>query len=230
MESDSYQFDFSAITSPQLKESISDSFLPNRTSPDVFSFEKPSRPNRQSLVSPTNDPWKSVPKTNVTNLPDGNFPLTTSSINDTAWAQHFSTPVSPMMQQEGNSKALVTLDPWSSNAVNKSDPKPKSTNPWANDVSEVNIAQSVAPTKAAHANLQQNNALSFDPLKSDWTRDTNPSQLQDPSDLFGNWDTAVRQMHQLPSHTTPYMYGANTWSQHNQMITTGQTFSLPSLI
>ena len=228
MESDSYQFDFSAIASPQLKESLSDSFLPGYTSPGAFSSKKQNS-NRRTSVSPTNDPWQSVPKTDpwqsapktsVTDIPDGTSPLTSSPAKDSAWPP-FNTSVAPTMQQEH-----VTLDPWlSSNANKKSTPKGKSTNPWASDVSEVNIAQSVVPTNTANANLQ-NDAFLFDPLKFDWMKDD--KLKQDPSDLFGNWDTAVKQMHQLPSNGAPHMY--NAWSQQNQMIFTPQTFTTPSLI
>ena len=235
MDSDSYQFDFSAIASPQLKGSLSDSFLPSHTSPDAFSSRRQNS-NRRTSVSPTNDPWQSVPKTdpwqsapktNVTDVPDGGLLFTSSPVKDSAWVP-FNTSVTPGMQQQH-----VTLDPWSSNANNRksgnSAPKVKSTNPWASDVSEVNIAQSVAPTKTANANLQ-NDAFMFDPLKFDWTKDDEPTQLkQDASDLFGNWDTAVKQMHQFPSNGAPHMY--NVWSQQNQMISTApQTFTTPSLI
>lgn len=136
------------------------------------------------------------------------------------------------MQQEGNSH--VTLDPWSSNNSNKKSsnpvPKLKSTNPWANDVCEVNIAQSVAPTKTANANSQQNDTLLFDPLTSDWMTDDSISTVpkQDSSDLFGNWDTAVKEMHQIPAYGAPHMY--NAWPQQNQLISTAQTFTTPSLI
>ena len=230
MDSDSYQFDFSAIASPQMKGSLSDSFLPSHTSPDVVSSKKQNI-NRRTSVSPTNDPWQSVlktdpwqsaPKTNVTDVPDGSLPFTSSPATDSAWVP-FSTSVTPAMQQE-----QVTLDPWSSNAYNKKSsnaapPKMKSTNPWASDVSEVNIAQSVAPTKTANANLQ-NDAFLFDPLKFDWMKDDNPTQLkQDASDLFGNWDTAVKQMYQLPSSGAPHTY--NTWNP-----STAQAFTTPSLI
>ena len=229
MDSDSYQFDFSAIASPQLKGSFSDSFLPSHTSPDVVS-SKNQNTNRCTSVSPTNDPWQSVPKTdpwqgtpktNVTDVPDGSLPFTSSPATDSAWGP-FSTSVAPTMQQDH-----VTLDPWSSNAYNRKSshaaPKVKSTNPWASDVSEVNIAQSVASTKAANANFQ-NDAFLFDPLKFDWMKDDNPTQLkQDSTDLFGNWDTAVKQMHQLPSNGAPHMY--NAWNP-----STAQAFTTPSLI
>lgn len=228
MDSDSYQFDFSAITSPQLKASLSDSFLPSHTSPDVVSSKKQNT-NRRTSVSATNDPWQSVPKTDpwqsapkttVTDVPDGSVPFTSSPATDSTWVP-FNTSV-PAMQQDH-----VTLDPWSSNVYNKKSsnaaPKVKSTNPWASDVSEANIAQSVAPTKTANANLQ-NDALLFDPLKFDWMEDDNPTQLkQDASDLFGNWDTAVKQMHQLPSSVAPHMY--NAWNP-----STAQAFTTPSLI
>lgn len=233
MESDSFQFDFS----PKLKESLSDSFLPSHISPDAYSPQKQGNSNRRISVSPTNDPWQSiqrtdpwqrVPKTSVTDVPDGSLPLTSSPMKDSDWVP-LNTLETPAVQQEGNSH--VTLDPWSSNANKRSTslaPKVKSTNPWANDVSEVNIAQSVAPTKTANANLQ-NDAFQFDPLNFDWMKDDKPNQLkQDPSDLFGNWDTAVKQMHQLPPYGVPNI--SNAWSQHNQMISTGQAFTTPSLI
>ena len=237
MESDSYQFDFSAIASPQLKESLSDSFLPSFTSADAsFKKQKQSNSNRRTSVSPTNDPWQSVPKTdpwqsapktNITDVPDGSLPHTFSPVNDSAWIP-FSTSA-PTMEQED--KTRVILDPWSSNAIKKSSnvpPKLTSTNPWANDISGVDIAQSVLPTSTANTSLQ-NDTSQFDPLQFDWMNDVKPSQpKQDPSDLFGNWDTAVKQMHQLPSYGPPHVH--NPWSQPNQMISTGQAFTVPSLI
>lgn len=231
----SYQLNFSDVVSSPLKESLSDSFLPSYNSAAAIASKR-SNSNRRTSVSPTNDPWQSVPKTdpwqsvpktNVTDVPDGTLPVMSSP---PAWAP-FSTSVTASIKQEANGH--VTLDPWSSNTNKKSSnpaPKRKSTNPWANDVSEVNIAQSVAPTRAANANAQQNDAFLFDPLKSDWMKDDDKfsQPKQDPSDLFGNWDTAVKQMHQLPSYSAPHTY--NAWPQQNQMISTGQAFTTPSLI
>jgi len=233
---DSNQFDFSFIASPQLKESLSDSFLPSRTSADVSSRkQKQNNSNRRTSVSPTNDPWQSVPKTdpwqsvpktNITDVPDRSLPHTFSPVNDSAWSP-FSTSA-PTMEQED--KTRVILDPWSSNANKKSSnasSKFSSTNPWANDISGVDIAQSVSPTNTANASLQ-NDASQFDPLKFDWMKDIKPSQpKQDPSDLFGNWDTAVKQMYQLPSYSEPHVHNSQ---RQNQMISTGHTFTVPSLI
>ena len=135
----------------------------------------------------------------------------------------FNTSVAPTMQQEH-----VTLDPWSNKKLRNGVPQLRSTNPWANDVSEVNIAQSVVPTKMANDN-SQSDTIQFDPLKFDQASDDKYStQLkQDSSDLFNNWHTAVTQMHQLPSYGAPHMY--NAWSQQNQTSTT-KTFTSPSLI
>lgn len=236
LESDDYQFDFSAFATSPLKDSLSDSFLPSYTSAD-FSAKRQSNSNRRTSVSPTNDPWKSVPKTDpwqsapktsVTDVPGGKLPLTSSPVNDNNTGTPFNVFAAPAVQHKDN--GCVTLDPWLSNADKNTGatPKLKSTNPWANDVSEVNFAQSVAPTKTASANLH-NNALVFDPLKSGWISDDKSIRPKEQSlDLFGNWDTAVKQMHQLPSHGASHMY--NPWSQQNQVISTGQAFTTPSLI
>lgn len=225
--SDSYQLDFSAVTSSPLKESLSDSFLPSYT---TASKKQTTNSNRRTSVSPTNDPWQSVPKTSVTDVPDGAMPFTSSPVKDSAWIPFNTSPV-PAVQQESDSR--VTLDPWSSNANKISTnpaPKRKSTNPWASDVSEVNIAQSVAPTKTASSKPQQNDdAFQFDPLQSDWTRDDEKfnQPKRDSSDLFGNWDVAVKQMHQMPSYNAaPHMYH-NAWPQQTS---NGQMFTTPSLI
>ena len=237
--SDSYQLDFSAVASSPLKESLSDSFLPSYKSANASSPKNQGTLNQQASVSPTNDPWRSVPKndpwqsgpkTSVTDIPDGTSLRTSSTTRESAWTP-FNTSLVPNMQEKGNSH--VTLDPWYSTNSNKrsSDPvSKKSTNPWANDVSEVNIAQSVAPTKTANANSQQNEVIQFDPLTSDWMTGDSISTVpkQDSSDLFGNWDTAVKQMHQMPAYGAPHMY--NAWPQQNQVITMGQTFTTPSLI
>ena len=232
--------DFSAVTSSPLKESLSDSFLPSYKSANASSPKKQSNLNRRTSVSPTNDPWKSVPKndpwqsgpkTSVTDIPDEASLLMPSTAKESAWTP-FNTSSIPNMQQEGNNH--VTLDPWSSTNSNKKSsnpvPKLKSTNPWAHDVSEVNIAQSVAPTRTANANLQQNDALLFDPLTSDWMTDDSISTVpkQDSSDLFGNWDAAVKEMHQMPAYGAPHMY--NAWPQQTQLISMGQPFTTPSLI
>ena len=230
MESDSYQLDFSGIASPRLKESLSDSFLPIHSTIDPFSSKKQANSNQPISFSPTNDPWQSVPKTdpwqNVsfpkTNVTDGSLPLASSPIKDPSWVP-FNTSVAPTMQQEH-----VTLDPWSNKKLRNGVPQLRSTNPWANDVSEVNIAQSVVPMKMANDN-SQSDKIQFDPLKFDQASDDKYStQLkQDSSDLFNNWHTAVTQMHQLPSYGAPHMY--NAWSQQNRTSAT-KTFTSPSLI
>jgi len=226
LESDSYQLDFSGIVSPQLEQSLSDSFLPVHAIIDPFSSKKQANSNQPIYCSPTNDPWQSIPKIDPwqsTSFPnDGSLPLPCSPIKDPSWVP-FNTSVASAMPQEH-----VTLDPWSSKKLSNTVSQIKSTNPWANDVSEVNIAQSVAPTKMANDN-SPSDRLQFDPLKFDWTSDDKyTTQLgQDSSDLFNNWDAAVKQMHQLPSYGAPHVNYA--WSQQNQISTT-KTLTSPSLI
>ena len=213
---------------------MSDSFLLNdsrthASSQDAAASSNKQHSNKRSSVIATNDPWQSVPQTTTKKVRDNNL-LPNSSPTD-PWA--FTNATLSSNVREGTENQVV-IDPWSS-FVKRSSVAAKlpSTNPWANDVGNVDIVQSIAPASIANGSLDIKSAMSkelnlFDPLNASQNEATSSTQKsQDSSDLFGNWDTAVRQMYQSSSYNSAQRH-SNPWSQ-NQAAPTG-TFVTPSLI
>ena len=203
----------------QLKASMSDSFILNdsstRRSPQdapssTWTQQQPTNSNKRSSFIATNDPWQSAPPSKA---PD----VLPSSPPTDPWA----------VTNTGNVRGAAenkVLDPWASSLKHSSisvGAKLPSTNPWASDVSNVDIVQSIAPANTASTELNL-----FDPLKAGGQLESVQTK-QDSSDLFGNWDTAVRQMYQTPSYNSAHKH-ANPWST-NQTVSTG-TFDAPTLL
>jgi len=220
--------------SSQLKGSTSDSFILNDSRTQTSSTEVATQNqkhvnfNKQSSFIAMNDPWKSTSHSNTAKVSDDVVLPSSSSTNPWAF-----TNAALSSSARGETENQVVLDPWSSSVKrdNVAAELP-STNPWASDVGNVDIVQSIAPANTANG-LRTESAMSkelnlFDPLKAGQNEGADSAQRnQDSSDLFGNWDTAVRQMYQSPSYNSIQRHN-NPWSR-NQAASTG-TFVTPSLI
>jgi len=183
--------------------------------------------NKQSSLIATNDPWQGIPQSSAIKVPDDIILPSSSPTNPWAFT---NTTLSSNVR--GGTENQVVLDPWSSSVKhNNIAAKLPSTNPWAKDVGNVDIIQSIVPSNTANGSLhtEMSKELNvFDPLKAGQNGENSSAQKsQGSSDLFGNWDITVRQMYQSPSCNSVHRYG-NPWSR-NQAASTG-TFPTQSLI
>jgi len=196
--------------SSQLKESMSDTFLLNDTRTQT-SMEVTTQNQQHSSFNKfiaTNDPWQGKPQSSAVKVP--NDVISPSSSPTNPWA---FTNIALSSNVRGGTENQVVLNPWSSSVKRDNiAAKLPSTNPWAKDVTNVDIIQSIVSSNAANGSLHTEMSKELNSFEAGQNGESNSTQKsQGSSDLFENWDVAVRQMYQSPSCNSVHRYG-NPWS------------------